>query len=78
MAKDIIKKYEKMCEKSIKLNTEIDDNESSHIYQDKVYRAFINDISKGELCCLEKIKSVAQMIKKDVVKYDKPSKRWYA
>jgi hypothetical protein len=78
MVKDIVKKYEKMCEKSVKLNTEIDDNEGGHVYQDKVYRSFINDICKGELCSLKDIKSVAQMIKKDVVKYDGPNKRWYA
>lgn len=66
-----------MCEKSIKLNMS-DDNESSHIHQDKIYRAFINDIYKGNLHLLKDIKSVAQMIKKDVVKYDVPDKRWYA
>jgi NAD-dependent SIR2 family protein deacetylase len=54
------------------------DNESSHIHQDKVYRAFIRDISKGELCSLKDIISVAKMIKKDVVKYDGQNKRWYA
>jgi len=78
MMKDTIRKYEKLCEKSVKLNTEFDDNESGHIHQDKVYRAFINDICKGELSSLKSIKSVAEMIKKDVVKYDGLNKRWYA
>ena len=35
-------------------------------------------VCKGELCSLKSIKSVAQMIKKDVVKYDGSNKRWYA
>ena len=78
MVKDTLRKYEKLCEKSVKLNTEIDDNEKAHIHQDKVYRAFINDICEGNLCSLKSIKSVSQMIKKDVVKYDKSNKRWYA
>ena len=77
MTKDIIKKYEKMCEKSVKLNMS-DDNEISHIHQDRIYRAFINDIYKGNLHSLKDIKSVAKMIKKDVVKYDVPDKRWYS
>lgn len=78
MIKDIMKKYDKMCEKSVKLNIDDNDNEVSHIHQDKVYRAFINDICKGGFDSLKKIKTVAQMIKEDVVKYDGPNKRWYS
>lgn len=77
MVKDIIEKYEKLCKKSVKLNTEYD-NESSHIHQDKIYRAFINDICKGELNSLKNVKIVAEMIKKDVVKYDGINKRFYS
>lgn len=66
-----MKKYDKMCEKSVKLNIDDNDNEVSHIHQDKVYRAFINDICKGGFDSLKKIK-------KDVVKYDGPNKRWYS
>ena len=42
---DIIQKYEKLCNKSIKLNSGSNiDIESAHIHQDKVYRLFIKDI----------------------------------
>jgi len=75
---DVLKKYEKMCEKSVKLNRVEKDNEASHIYQDKIYRAFISDICSGKLGTLKNIKTVAKMIKKDVVKYDGEDKRWYA
>lgn len=78
MKDDILRKYEKMCEKSVRLNNDFDDNEEGHIHQDKVYRIFINDICEGNLNSLKSIKSVAQMIKKDVVKYDKSTRRWYA
>jgi len=30
--KDIIKKYEILCDESVKLNTEMNDNESGHIH----------------------------------------------
>jgi hypothetical protein len=78
---DTIKKYEKLCKKSVKLNTNAwntgeGSNEDSHIHQDKVYRTFVNDICSGKLKSLNNIKSVANMIKKDVVKYD--IGRWYA
>lgn len=74
---DIISKYEKMCLKSIKLN-ESGSKEDSHIYQDKIYRTFIRDISNEKFKSLKNIKHVADMLKKDVVKYDKEENRWYA
>lgn len=74
---DIISKYEKMCLKSVKLN-ESGDKEDSHIYQDKIYRTFIRDISNEKFNSLKSIKHVADMLKKDVVKYDKEENRWYA
>ena len=77
MVKDIIKKYDKMCKISVELNKD-SDKEFSHIHQDKIYRAFINDICSGNLNSLKNIKIVAKMIKKDVVKYDGIGKRWYA
>lgn len=74
---DIISKYEKMCLKSIKLN-ESCLKEDSHIYQDKIYRTFIRDISNEKFKSLKSIKYVADMLKKDVIKYDKEENRWYA
>jgi len=47
-----------------------DDNENSHILQDKIYRKFIKFNN------LEDIKKVANAINKNVVKKDKG--RWYA
>ena len=80
---DITKKYEKMCEKSIELNTNAwgtgeGSIEDSHIHQDKVYRTFIKDICSGKLKSFKNIKIVADMLKKDVVKYDEKNCRWYA
>lgn len=74
---DIIEKYEKMCSQSVKLN-ESECKETSHIYQDKIYRTFIKDISSGKFKSLKNIEHVAKMLKKDVVKYDKKVNRWYA
>ena len=74
---DIISKYEKMCLKSVKLN-EGGCKEESHIYQDKIYRTFIKDISNGKFKSLKIVEHVANMLKKDVVKYDKEDNRWYA
>lgn len=73
---NIIKKYEKMCKTSVKLNTMERSNEESHKHQDKVYRTFIKDICSGKLKSLNKIKKIATMIKTHVVIYDVG--RWYA
>jgi hypothetical protein len=53
-----------------------DDNENSHILQDKIYRKFIKDITTNKFNNLEDIKKVANAINKNVVKKDKG--RWYA
>ena len=66
------KKYNSLFKKLEKL----DDNESSHILQDKIYRKFIKDICKNKFTTLKDIKKVANDINKNVVKHDKG--RWYA
>jgi hypothetical protein len=66
------KKYISLFKKLEKL----DDNENSHILQDKIYRKFIKDICKNEFTTLKDIKKVANSINKNVVKHDKG--RWYA
>lgn len=68
----MIDKYIKLCDKLDKLK---DDNELSHILQDKIYRKFIRDISNQKIKGLDIIK-IADLIKKRVIKYDK--NRWYA
>ena len=55
MSQNVIHKYEKLCKKSVQLNTNSEDYESAHIHQDKVYRTFINDICKGNLKSLKQI-----------------------
>ena len=76
---DIIQKYEKLCNKSIKLNSGSNiDIESAHIHQDKVYRLFIKDIDSNKFKSIDDIKYVAKIIKRDIVKYDKESNRWYS
>ena len=60
----------------IKLDKVKDDNEMSHIIQDKIYRKFIKDIVDNKLNTLADIKMIANEINKKVVKKDKD--RWYA
>ena len=54
---------------------EKDDNELSHVLQDKIYRKFIKDICNNNFSTLNEIKIVANDINKNVIKYDK--NRWY-
>lgn len=68
----MIEKYIKICDKLEKL---LDDNENSHILQDKIYRKFINDIVSQKIKG-DDILKIANLLKKRVVKYDKD--RWYA
>lgn len=60
----------------IKLDKVKDDNEMSHIIQDKIYRKFIKDIVDNKLNTLADIKIIANEINKKVVKKDKDI--WYA
>ena len=60
----------------IKLDKVKDDNEMSHIIQDKIYRKFIKDIVDNKLNTLVDMKMIANEINKKVVKKDKD--RWYA
>jgi translation initiation factor 1 (eIF-1/SUI1) len=68
----MIEKYEKLCDKIEKVS---DDNELSHIIQDKIYRKFINDITNQKIKGAELLQ-IAKLLKKKVIKYDK--NRWYA
>lgn len=68
----MIDKYIKLCDKLDKLK---DDNELSHILQDKIYRKFVRDIADDKIKGNDIIK-IADLIKKRVIKYDK--NRWYA
>lgn len=68
----MIDKYIKLCDKLDKLK---DDNERSHMLQDKIYRKFIRDITKQKIKRDDIIK-IADILKKRVIKYDKD--RWYA
>ncbi len=67
-------KYNLLFIKLEKLNKE--DNESSHILQDKIYRTFIKDIHNNKFTTLKEIQKVAKYMNKNVVKHDKG--RWYA
>ena len=60
----------------IKLDKVRDDNEKSHIIQDKIYRKFIKDICNDKINTLADIKILANMMNNNVVKKDKA--RWYA
>lgn len=75
--KGIVDKYESLCARSKGLNKD-GNTENGHYIQDMIYRTFINDINKGKFNNMKMIKKVAKMIKQDVVKFDKPSQRWYA
>ena len=68
----MIEKYFKLCDKLEKV---LDDNEMSHVMQDKIYRKFINDVTTQKIKGAE-ILQIANLLKKRVIKYDK--NRWYA
>lgn len=68
---DIKKQYEALFDK---LNN-MQDNESSHILQDRIYRKFIKDICAGKISSRD-IKKIAHEMNEHVVKKDK--NRWYA
>jgi hypothetical protein len=53
-----------------------DDNEASHILQDKTYRKFIKDICNNKFTTLKDVEKIAKQINNKVVKKDKG--RWYA
>ena len=71
----LLKKYNLLFIKLEKLNKD-NDNESSHILQDKIYRKFIKDICNNKFKTLDDIKKVANYMNKIVVKND--IDRWYA
>lgn len=71
----LIKKYNLLFIKLEKLNQD-NDNESSHILQDKIYRKFIKDICNNKFKTLDDIKKVANNMNKNVVKND--INRWYS
>jgi hypothetical protein len=71
----LLKKYNLLFIKLEKLNKD-NDNESSHILQDKIYRKFIKDICNNKFKTLDDIKKVANYMNKNVVKND--INRWYA
>ena len=78
---EILKKYERWCKKSVKINTGLKNDiniETAHMHQDMIYRAFINDICSEKLKYADDIRNVAKIIKRDVVKFDRESNRWYA
>jgi hypothetical protein len=69
------KQYETLFNKLNKLNQD-NDNEASHILQDKIYRKFIKDIINDKFTTMTIIKKFAKNMNKYVVKEDKG--RWYA
>jgi hypothetical protein len=69
------KSYKLLFDKLEKLHQE-NDNEVSHILQDKIYRKFIKDISNDKFTSLKDIKKIGNIINKKVVKND--IGRWYA
>jgi hypothetical protein len=72
----IIDYYKNKCTKSVQNNVNVDDNEMNHINQDKLYRKFITDIVDGKIKNMKTVKTIALLLKRDVVKYDK--NRWYS
>jgi hypothetical protein len=52
-----------------------DDNEKSHILQDKIYRKFIRDICKNKFTTIKDIRKIAIDMNNNVVRRDK--ERWY-
>jgi hypothetical protein len=71
----LLEKYNLLFIKLEKLNKD-NDNESSHILQDKIYRKFIKDICNNKFKTLDDIIKVANYMNKIVVKND--INRWYA
>jgi hypothetical protein len=71
----LLEKYNILFIKLEKLNKD-NDNESSHILQDKIYRKFIKDICNNKFKTLDDIIKVANYMNKIVVKND--INRWYA
>ena len=71
----LLEKYNLLFIKLEKLNKD-NDNESSHILQDKIYRKFIKDICNNKFKTLDDIIKVANYMNKNVVKND--INRWYA
>jgi hypothetical protein len=69
------KQYETLFNKLNKLNQD-NDNEASHILQNKIYRKFIKDIINDKFTTMTIIKKFAKNMNKYVVKEDKG--RWYA
>jgi hypothetical protein len=70
----LLEKYNILFIKLEKLNKD-NDNESSHILQDKIYRKFIKDICNNKFKTLDDIIKVANYMNKIVVKND--INRWY-
>lgn len=54
-----------------KLEKVREDNESSHILQDRLYRKFVKDIVNGNFASLKDVKKIAKLLNDNVVKYDK-------
>ena len=77
MSNNLNNKYTKLF-KSVHDCDKEEDYELAHIYTEKIYRKFINDISNKKLNNIEDIVKIAKDIKKHIILYEKDKKRWYA
>ena len=73
MSDKLVNSYNILFNKLQELN-KADDNEASHILQDKIYRKFIKD-SINNIKSIKTLKRISTDINKYVVKNDK--RRWY-
>ena len=65
---NIINEYDIIFKKLKPLNN---DNEASHIFQDKIYRKSIRDIYSNRFNSLKEVKHISSLMIKNVIKYDK-------
>lgn len=77
MSNNLNNKYTKLF-KNVQEYDKEEDYESAHIYTEKIYRKFINDISNNKLNKIEDIIKVAKDIKKHIILYEKDKVRWYS
>lgn len=63
-------KYNNLFAKLEKMRQE-NDNETTHIFQDKIYKKFITDVANGKFTTLKNAKKIANDINKFVIKHDK-------
>jgi hypothetical protein len=72
-------KYYKMIEKLEKMAYDIEesdfDKEEYHIFQDKIYKKFISDVSNDKI---KDVKGVAKKIMSKVVRKEKIMDLWYS